>query len=68
VPGLDARLEAGIDVMDAGCGQGSALIALAGRYPRSRFTGYDLSEEAIAHAARSPAAPGSGTCASRRAT
>ncbi len=50
VPGLDARLEAGIDVMDAGCGQGSALIALAGRYPRSRFTGYDLSEEAIVHA------------------
>lgn len=51
VPGLDARLEYGVDVMDAGCGQGSALIALAGRYPRSRFVGYDLSEEAIAHAA-----------------
>jgi 2-polyprenyl-3-methyl-5-hydroxy-6-metoxy-1,4-benzoquinol methylase len=51
VPGLDARLEAGIEVMDAGCGQGSALIALAGRYPNSRFTGYDLCEEAIGHAA-----------------
>ena len=51
VPGLDARLAAGIEVMDAGCGQGLALIALAGRYPRSRFTGYDLSEDAIAHAA-----------------
>ena len=50
VPGLEARLEAGIEVLDAGCGQGSALIALAGRYPRSRFTGYDLEEEAIAHA------------------
>jgi 2-polyprenyl-3-methyl-5-hydroxy-6-metoxy-1,4-benzoquinol methylase len=50
VSGLDARLVAGIEVMDAGCGQGSALIALAGRYPRSRFTGYDLSEDAIAHA------------------
>ena len=42
VAGLDARLDAGIEVLDAGCGQGSALIALAGRYPRSRFTGYDL--------------------------
>ncbi len=51
VPGLAARLEAGIDVLDAGCGQGSALIALAERYPRSRFTGYDLGEDAIVHAA-----------------
>src|SRR5690606_19482422 len=52
VPGLDARLEHGIDVLDAGCGRGSALIALAARYPRSRFTGYDLCEDAVAHAAR----------------
>lgn len=51
VAGLHARLEAGIDVMDAGCGQGQALIALAGHYPQSRFTGYDLSEDAISHAA-----------------
>ena len=50
VPGLEARLEAGIEVLDAGCGRGSALIAMAGRYPRSRFTGYDLEAEAIAHA------------------
>ena len=50
VPGLDARLEDGIEVLDAGCGQGSALIALAGRFPRSRFIGYDLAEEAVAHA------------------
>ncbi len=51
VPGLDARLEAGIEVMDAGCGQGQALIELAKRFPKSRFLGYDLSEEAIGHAA-----------------
>ncbi len=51
VPGLEARLAEGIEVLDAGCGQGAALIALAGRYPRSRFTGYDLEEEAICHAA-----------------
>lgn len=47
VSGITDRLEAGIEVMDAGCGQGSALIAMAQRYPQSRFTGYDLSGEAI---------------------
>lgn len=52
VKDLDGRLEAGIEVMDAGCGQGQALIAMAGRYPNSRFIGYDLSEEAIFHAAK----------------
>lgn len=50
VPGLEARLEAGIDVLDAGCGRGRALMALAARYPRSRFTGYDLCPDAIANA------------------
>ncbi len=50
VPGLAALLEHGIDVMDAGCGRGHALIALAQRYPNSRFTGYDLGGDAIAYA------------------
>jgi SAM-dependent methyltransferase len=49
-PGLEARLEAGIEVLDAGCGSGHALLAMAQRYPRSRFTGYDISADAIAHA------------------
>jgi 2-polyprenyl-3-methyl-5-hydroxy-6-metoxy-1,4-benzoquinol methylase len=51
VPGIDARLTHGIEVLDAGCGRGLALLALARRYPRSRFTGYDLCEEAIGFAA-----------------
>jgi 2-polyprenyl-3-methyl-5-hydroxy-6-metoxy-1,4-benzoquinol methylase len=50
VEGLEARLEAGIDVLDAGCGRGAALTSMAERYPRSRFTGYDLGEDAIAFA------------------
>ncbi|MDX9857869.1 MAG: class I SAM-dependent methyltransferase [candidate division Zixibacteria bacterium] len=50
VPGLDDRLHSGIDVLDIGCGRGKALIAMAQRYPNSRFTGYDLSTEAIASA------------------
>ena len=47
VPGLRGRLEGGIDVADVGCGAGYALNVLARAFPASRFTGYDLSEEAI---------------------
>ncbi len=57
-PELHERLEAGIDVLDAGCGRGSALIAMARRYPRSRFVGYDLCADAIAAAARMAGAGG----------
>ena len=49
-PGLQPRLEAGIDVLDVGCGRGRALLEMAARYPSSRFTGYDLSREAIGRA------------------
>ncbi len=48
VPGLRERLEQGIEVLDVGCGSGKALNMLARLFPRSRFTGYDLSPEAIA--------------------
>jgi 2-polyprenyl-3-methyl-5-hydroxy-6-metoxy-1,4-benzoquinol methylase len=51
-PRLAERLEAGIDVLDAGCGRGAALIAMAARYPQSRFTGYDLGADAIEFASR----------------
>ncbi|HVP14366.1 MAG TPA: class I SAM-dependent methyltransferase, partial [Terriglobales bacterium] len=50
VPGLRARLESGIDVLDVGCGAGRALNLLARRFPMSRFTGYDLSAEGVAAA------------------
>ena len=58
VPELPARLEAGCAVLDAGCGQGLALMALAERYPRSRFTGYDLCADAIDYAQRTATAAG----------
>lgn len=47
VPGLVEKLERGIDVLDFGCGMGRALQHLAARFPKSRFTGYDLSPDAI---------------------
>jgi len=50
LPGLEPALEAGIDVLDIGCGSGGALNLMAKRFPKSRFTGYDLSAEGIATA------------------
>jgi len=52
VPGLKEKLEAGIDVLDVGCGSGRAMVELANRYPNSRFTGYDFSDQAISNARR----------------
>ena len=49
-PGLIERLDTGIRVLDCACGRGRALLAMARRFPASRFTGYDLSEQAIAWA------------------
>lgn len=48
VPGLTDRLQAGIKVLDVGCGRGHAITRLAQIYPNSRFFGFDFSEEAIA--------------------
>jgi 2-polyprenyl-3-methyl-5-hydroxy-6-metoxy-1,4-benzoquinol methylase len=50
VPGLTERLEAGIDVLDVGCGSGRALNLMARKFPNSRFLGYDFLEESIARA------------------
>jgi SAM-dependent methyltransferase len=50
VPGLTERLEAGIDVLDVGCGSGLALALMAETFPNSRFVGYDFSEEGIGRA------------------
>jgi len=62
-PGLLERLERGIDVLDAGCGRGQALLAMAERFPKSRFLGLDLCADAIAHARDQAAARGLDTIA-----
>ncbi|HVE66489.1 MAG TPA: class I SAM-dependent methyltransferase [Thermoanaerobaculia bacterium] len=46
VPGLTERLERGILWLDAGCGSGRILNRLAELFPKSRFVGMDLSQEA----------------------
>jgi len=50
-PDARERLTGGIDVVHLGCGRGAVLMTLAAAFPRSRFTGYDKSAEAIADAA-----------------
>ena len=44
---LTERLEAGINVIDIGCGAGLAMLELAKRYPQSTFLGCDPSPTAI---------------------
>lgn len=50
VPGLAERLTRGIRMLDVGCGRGRILHRLAALYPRSRFVGMDLSQDAIDYA------------------
>lgn len=45
--GLRDKLERGIDVLDVGCGTGHAINVMAKAFPRSRFVGYDISDEGI---------------------
>ncbi len=50
VPGLLQRLEAGIRVLDVGCGLGVPTILLAEAFPNSTFVGVDYHEESIRQA------------------
>ena len=47
IPGIIEKLKEGIEVMDIGCGSGFALVHMAKHFPKSRFSGYDMSEEAV---------------------
>ncbi|MCP4580935.1 MAG: class I SAM-dependent methyltransferase [candidate division Zixibacteria bacterium] len=49
-PGLIDDLKRGINVLDIGCGSGRAINLMAGSFPRSRFWGYDISDDAIKNA------------------
>jgi len=46
------RLQAGIRVCDLGCAEGIALMLMAKAFPRSRFIGIDISQNAITKAQR----------------
>lgn len=51
-PEVVERLKAGADVLDVGCGAGHPVNVMATAFPRSRFTGHDISEEALEIARR----------------
>ena len=50
VPGLLARLTAGITVPDVGCGTGHAVTVAARAFPASRFLGVDINRQVLAAA------------------
>jgi 2-polyprenyl-3-methyl-5-hydroxy-6-metoxy-1,4-benzoquinol methylase len=55
---VKARLEAGGQVADVGCGGGVALIELARAFPRAQLHGYELSKHALARAEENRAEAG----------
>lgn len=48
--GLEDKLRAGARVADIGCGAGGAVLLMAEAFPTSTFTGYDISQHALARA------------------
>jgi 2-polyprenyl-3-methyl-5-hydroxy-6-metoxy-1,4-benzoquinol methylase len=46
--GLVDKLRAGAELADIGCGGGHAINVMARAFPNSRFTGFDVSREALA--------------------
>lgn len=62
LPALDgvvARLEAGADVADIGCGAGASTIIMAQAFPNSRFRGFDYHEKSILRAREAAGEAGS---------
>ncbi len=57
---VDAKLRAGANVADIGCGHGSSTILLAKAYPSAEITGFDYHEESIDQARRRAADAGVG--------
>jgi SAM-dependent methyltransferase len=48
--GLVDKLASGARAVDIGCGAGGAVLMLAAAFPASTFTGYDISDYALARA------------------
>ncbi|HUJ12537.1 MAG TPA: class I SAM-dependent methyltransferase, partial [Thermoanaerobaculia bacterium] len=50
MPDLEKKLRSGACVVDVGCGRGRGLIRLAGAYPKSFYTGFDVYAPSIERA------------------
>ena len=66
--GIVKRLEEGVKVADVGCGAATSTIAMAKAFPRSEFTGYDISVHALERARKNVADAGIGNLKLRNAT
>ena len=58
VPGLTGRLDAGMHVLELGCGTGHAANLMAKAYPQSTFLGLDVAGDAIEAAREEASAMG----------
>jgi SAM-dependent methyltransferase len=58
--GVQARLAAGANVADVGCGHGASTIIMAEAFPASKFIGFDYHEPSIVHARESAQKAGLG--------
>ncbi len=56
--GVVERLERGATVGDVGCGAATSTVAMATAFPQSEFTGYDISQNALARATDNVSAAG----------
>jgi len=52
IPGLKERLDAGVKVLDVGCGAGHLMIQLAKDFPRCNFVGIEIDRFAVEDAQR----------------
>jgi SAM-dependent methyltransferase len=50
VPDLKEKLEDGAEVAEVGCGAGQCIVPVAGAFPSSRFTGFDIDVTSLAQA------------------
>jgi 2-polyprenyl-3-methyl-5-hydroxy-6-metoxy-1,4-benzoquinol methylase len=56
--GAQAKLEAGAEVADVGCGHGASTILMAQAYPKSTFVGFDYHQPSIERAQEAAAKAG----------
>jgi len=52
IPGLKERLDAGVKVLDVGCGAGHLMIQLAKDFPNCKFVGVEIDRFAVEDAQR----------------
>lgn len=60
IPALKAKLDAGADAAEVGCGAGQCIVPVARAFPNSRFTGFDVDAASLERARAKAAGAGVG--------